>query len=324
MRFGVIGGGGMAGYHALNLTRIPGSTLVACGSPEYSQFTRDVAAKVDAPCYATAAEVFARNDIDAVVIATPTDTHKEMTIAALQAGKHVFVEKPLARNLADATEMIEAATRYQRKLMPGQVVRYFREYASARDLVIAGEIGTPAVARTVRNGAVPGGGRHWYGDIARSGGVALDLLVHDYDWLRWVFGPAERVYAKSMKHAGTDGKDALLTIVRFASGVIAHSEASWAYPSGWNAAFELAGSGGLINHVDGTVRDITLNAAAGSGATLAPDSGIEDAYLHQLRDFAAWCAGGPTPRCVAEDGYEALRLSLAAYESAQTGKAITL
>lgn len=324
MRFGVIGGGGMAGYHAHNITRMPGSTLVACGAPEFSQFTREVATNASAQCYATAAEVLAHNDIDAVVIATPTDTHKEMTIAALQAGKHVFVEKPIARTLADASAMIETANRYQRKLMPGQVVRYFREYAAARDLVLAGEIGSPAVARTNRNGTIPGGGRHWYGDIARSGGVALDLLVHDYDWLRWMFGPAERVYAKSMKHAGVDGKDAMLTIVRFASGVIAHAEASWAYPSGWNAGFELAGSAGVIAHTDGATRDITLNAVVGSGATLAPDSGLEDAYLHQLRDFATWCAGGPAPRCVAEDGYEALRMSLAAYDSAQSGKAISL
>lgn len=325
MRLGVIGGGGMAGYHALNITRIPHCTLVALGAPEYSPMTRDVAQNAAAPCYADAAAVYTRTDIDAVIIATPTDTHASVAIAAMQAGKHVFVEKPLARTLADATAIIEAAHRYQRHLMTGHVVRYFADYAQAHHIVTSGGIGQPGVARTTRCGAFPGGGRQWYADLPRSGGVLLDLLVHDYDWLRWTFGPADRIYARGLLNAGIDRKDAAMSIVHFASGVIAYAEASWAYPGGFRTSLEVSGSNGLIHHANDEVVDITLNAFSDTPVQLAPDvDGHEDPYLAQLRDFVAWCRGGAAPRSVSSDGYEALRMSLAALESVQTGRSVSL
>ena len=315
----------MAGYHALNITRMPHCTLVALGAPEYSTMTRDVATAAGAPCYDDASAVFTRGDIDAVIIATPTDTHAAVAVAAMQAGKHVFVEKPLARTLVDARAIIDASIRYQRHLMTGHVVRYFADYAQAHQLITTGGIGQPRIARTTRCGAFPGGGRHWYADLQRSGGVLLDLIVHDYDWLRWTFGPADRIYARGLINAGFDRKDAAMSIVHFASGVIAYAEASWAYPNGFRTSLEVSGSNGLIQHANDDVLDISLNAFADTTASLAPDvDGHEDPYLAQLRDFVAWCAGGPAPRSVAEDGYEALRMSLAALESVQTGRAVSL
>ncbi len=325
MRLGVIGGGGMAGYHALNITRIPQCTLVALGAPEYASATREVAAQVGAPCVTDAAAVYTRSDIDAVIIATPTDTHAAVAIAAMQHGKHVFVEKPLARTLADASAIIDASIRYQRHLMTGHVVRYFADYAQAHRLVTSGAIGQPGIARTNRCGAFPGGGRVWYADLQRSGGVLLDLIVHDYDWLRWTFGAPDRIYARGLLNAGFDRKDAAMSIVHFASGVIAYAEASWAYPNGFRTSLEVSGSNGLIHHANDEVADISLHAFPETSASLAPDMhGHEDPYLAQLRDFVAWCAGGSAPRSNAEDGYEALRMSLAALESVHTGRAVSL
>lgn len=325
MRLGVIGGGGMATYHAYNTTRIPHCTLVAMGSPEFSDAARNVAQHAAASCVDDAAAVYTRNDIDAVIIATPTDTHAAVAIAAMQHGKHVFVEKPLARTLSDASAIIEASIRYQRHLMTGHVVRYFADYAQAHQLVTSGAIGRPGVARTNRCGAFPGDGRHWYADLQRSGGVLLDLIVHDYDWLRWTFGAPDRIYARGLLNAGFDRKDAAMSIVHFASGVIAYAEASWAYPNGFRTSLEVSGSAGLIHHANDDVADIALNAFPNTAATLATDSdGHEDPYLAQLRDFVTWCGGGQAPRSVAEDGYAALRMSLAAIESVHTGRAVSL
>ena len=324
MRYGVIGGGGMASYHAHNITLIPAATLVACAAPELNDAIRATAQRVGATCYATAAEVCARPDIDAVVVATPTDTHAHAAILAMQAGKHVLVEKPLARTLADAQLMLDGAQQYGVKLMCGQVVRYFREYATAHQLITRGDIGTVGVARTSRCGAYPAA-HTWYADTVRSGGVALDVLVHDLDWLRWTFGEVTRVYARGLIDRAIPNRDTVMVILRFESGVIGYAEANWSYPNGFHTSLEVAGSNGLVAHRNDDVVDITLRPQAGSGARLAHDPlALEDPYLAQLSDFTQWCAGGTTPRSTARDGYEAVRLSLAVLESVQTGRPVLL
>ncbi len=324
MRYGVIGGGGMGSYHAHNITLIPGATLVACAAPELNDAIRATAQHVGATCFASAIEICARTDIDAVVIATPTDTHAQIAVLAMQSGKHVLVEKPLARTLADAQRMIDAAKQYGVKLQCGQVVRYFREYATAHQLITRGDIGTVGVARTSRCGAYPAANT-WFADTARSGGVALDLLVHDLDWLRWTFGEVTRVYARGLIDRAIPDRDTVMVILRFASGVIGYAEANWSYPNGFHTSIEVAGSNGIVAHRNDDVLDIKLRPQAGSSARLAQDLlALEDPYLAQLNDFNQWCAGGTAPRSTANDGYEALRLSLAVLESVHTGRPVLL
>jgi predicted dehydrogenase len=236
----------------------------------------------------------------------------------------VLVEKPLARSLADAQLMLDAAQQYGVKLMCGQVVRYFREYATAHQLITRGDIGTVGVARTSRCGAYPAA-HTWYADTVRSGGVALDLLVHDLDWLRWTFGEVTRVYARGLIDRAIPDRDTVMVILRFESGVIGYAEANWSYPNGFHTSLEVAGSNGLVAHRNDDVVDITLRPQAGSGARLAHDPlALEDPYLAQLIDFTQWCTDGTAPRSTARDGYEAVRLSLAVLESVQTGRPVHL
>jgi predicted dehydrogenase len=155
MRFGVIGGGSMASYHAYNVTRMAGATLVAFASPEYAESATNLAQRVGAECLSDVDTLCRRADIDAVIIASPTDTHMQAAVSAAQHGKHLFVEKPLARTLADAEQIVTAAERYGVKLQPGHVVRYMADYALAHTMVTSGEIGTPAVVRTTRGGDSP-------------------------------------------------------------------------------------------------------------------------------------------------------------------------
>lgn len=324
MRYGVIGGGGMASYHAHNLTLIPTATLVACAAFEFNDAIRATAQEVGATCTASVADLCARTDIDAVVIATPTDTHAQVALLAMQAGKHVLVEKPLARTLADAQLMLGASHHYGVKLLCGQVVRYFREYATAHQLITRGDIGTVAVARTTRCGTYPAA-HTWYADTARSGGVALDLLIHDLDWLRWTFGEVTRVYARGLIDRAIPNRDTVMVILRFASGVIGYAESNWSYPSGFHTSLEVAGSNGIVAHRNDDVLDLSLRSQVGSGAQLVADPlALEDPYLAQLSDFTQWCAGGTVPRSTAHDSYEALRLSLAVLESIQTGRPVYL
>jgi predicted dehydrogenase len=135
-----------------------------------------------------------------------------------RAGKHIICEKPLARTLDQGAAILDVVARAGVKLAVGHVVRYFPDYALAHDLVVRGEIGAPGVARATRGAGFPTVPGDWFSDVARSGGVALDLMIHDFDWLRWTFGLLERLYARGLTYAGHPRKDAAMVVARFRGG----------------------------------------------------------------------------------------------------------
>lgn len=322
MRYGIIGGGGMALTHARHVLRHREATLVACASEAFTPAMQSLVTTHNVPCTDTVAQVLSRQDIDAVLIATPTDTHAALTIAALEAGKQVFVEKPLARTVAEGQAMLAASQRTGNKLLCGQVVRYFADYAQSHTLITSGAIGRVGVARTSRAGAHPPA-QSWYADTPRSGGVALDLLIHDIDWLLWTFGPIARVYAKSLTARNIPGRDGVLAILRFHSGVIAHAEANWAYPGGFVTTLEVAGSDGIVSHRNTDAPDIALRPHSQTNAELATDNdALEDPYYAQFCAFDAWIGGGAAPRSTPEDSLRSLAVTLAVGESAARGAVV--
>src|SRR5204863_4959008 len=140
----------------------------------------------------------------------------------------------------------DAAAKANVPLMPGQVVRFFAEYATGNRLVKEGKVGKPAAARTRRGGLAPMGSHGWFQDYQRSGGVLLDLAVHDFDWLRWTLGEVKHLYSRSVGVATDGGPDYALTVLTFESGAVAHVESTWMDPSGFRTAFEVCGSEGMI------------------------------------------------------------------------------
>jgi predicted dehydrogenase len=326
MRIGIVGAGTMGRVHAAALQRIAGVEVTAFGALAIPERTVTLARELGAALLPDAEALLARPDIDAVVVATPTDTHHDMVIAAARAGKQIFCEKPLARTLEQGAAMIEAVQQAGVRLAVGQVVRYFPAYAAAHELVLAGELGTPGVARATRGAGFPRVPDNWYGDLARSGGVVLDLMIHDLDWLRWTLGPVERLYARGLSGRGLAGKDAAMAVLRFSSGALGYAEGNWAYPSGFRTTLEVSGSAGLVRSSNRDTAPLTFElepAADGGPAALPPlDDPSEDPYLAQLRDAVAWFAGGSPPRCPAEDAFESLRLALAALDSIHNGQPV--
>ncbi len=185
--------------------------------------------------------------IDIVDVCVPTFLHKSYVMKAADAGKHVICEKPLARSLEDAREMLDYCREKDVRLFVGHVLRFFPEYREAKALVDQGAIGDVAVVRTTRGGGFPMAWNNWYADFQNSGGLVLDMIIHDFDFLRWCFGEVERVYAKSLFGRGHYGMDYALVTLRFASGVIAHVEGTWAHES-FSMKFELAGKSGIIDY----------------------------------------------------------------------------
>jgi predicted dehydrogenase len=269
--------------------------------------------------------------VDVVDVCTPTHLHAEVAIAAARAGRHVICEKPMARTLADAEAMLAAARDAGVRLFVAHVVRFFPEYVAARAAVLDGAIGEPAVLRLTRASfrpRQPAG--HWFFDHAKSGGIVLDLMVHDLDYARWIAGDVVAVHCRSASVAQPEaGVDHAVAILTHRSGAISHVSASWGYaPPTFRTALEIAGSRGLIEQDSTATAPVTpslLADAAGGGLTAMADMGLAgDPFRLELAEFARAIRDGTEARIGAADGLEALRIALAADESARTGAVVRL
>lgn len=324
MRIGIIGAGTMARVHAQALGQIEQVQVVALATAQQTASAAAFATELGVELL-TVTALLARADVDAVVVAIPTDHHAAVVTASAQAGKHIFCEKPLARTLAEGEAMLEAVTTTGVKLAIGHVVRYFPAYVAVHDRILRGDIGTPGVARTTRGAGFPQVPGNWYADTTRSGGVVLDMMIHDLDWLRWTLGPVVRIHAQGLAFRGIAGKDAAMAILRFQNDALAYVEGSWSYVNGFRTTLEVSGSGGLLRTGSTTTEPLTFELAPTTGAAgvAVPTGNLnEDPYLLQLRAVIGWFEGGPLPRFSSEDALAALHLSLATLESIRSGQPI--
>lgn len=320
----------MGRTHAKAYAAMPGVSLagIVCREP-------DAAAPFAAACQSRAfgslEELLAVCDPDIIDVCVPTYLHKQFVQRAASMHKHVICEKPIARRIEDAESMIAACERAGVKLLVGQVVRFFPEYRRARELVQSGAIGRVGTVRTMRGGSFPRAWQDWYASVERSGSLIVDLIIHDIDYLRWCFGDVERVFAKSLSGREVNRVDHVYASVRFVSGVIAHVEGSWAFPSGFHTELEIAGQRGLIRHESRdsapihTVFQRPPADQAGTPGVEVPESPLEhDPYYRELAHFLACIEGREDPVITAREALEALRVSLAILESAQTGRPVTV
>lgn len=325
LRVGIVGAGTMGRTHAAAYLKLPNAQLVGIYDVDRT-FAERVASQFGAKPFDNYDSLL--QQVDMVDICTPTPTHLDLVLTAAQAGKHILCEKPLGRTLEQCEKMIEATQKAAVTLMPAQVLRFFPEFKQARDLVLAGAVGKPAAIRTKRGGPYPRAANDWYADVEQSGGPILDLVIHDFDWLRWTFGEVERVYAKALTFKKLRYIDYALITLRFRSGPIAHVEANWADPSGFKVDFEIAGDAGMIAYDSRFALPIMVakqDEGVGSGGVAVPESPLaEDPYYLEIKHFVDSVEQGQSPSITAEDGMKAVEIALAALESARTGKVICL
>lgn len=314
---GLIGAGGIAGVHIAGWLRLEVDVIVhsLVGAPELvARHGGQVAASLD--------DLLDRCDV--VDICTPTYTHRALVEAAAAAGRDVVCEKPFALTVEDTEAMIATCAAAGVGLFPAHVVRFFPEHAVAHDAVERGTLGTVAVQRYDRQGALPVA--PWFLDEALSGGIVMDLMLHDIDFARWNAGPVASLRAvRSVPDpSGTVAAQVVLT---HASGSVSSIGGVWsARPVAFRTRFEVAGTGGVLRY-DSAVNPTTwVNGGAAAGADgYAPRAAIgESPYQTELREFLAAFQGGPQPRVTAADGLEAVRLADAARRSLASGEAVTL
>jgi len=319
LKIGILGAGHIAGVHARHAARVPGVVLSGVTDLQ-TEKAEALAQQYGATVYPDVNSLLA-SDIDAVVVAVPTNAHIEMTESVLRAGKSAFCEKPLALSVADCEALMKtlqlSSESSQRPLIlaVGHVIRFFPEYAQARQQVQSGAIGEVAVARTRRAGDYPKA--PWFADESKSGGVLFDLLIHDLDFLLWTLGPVERVYAKIGR---SEGVEYASVVLRHRSGAISQSDGLWGDPAGFSTSFEFAGDAGLITFDSRTASTVTIATQSKASLALAPREPDSDPYYHQFASFADAVHGLPSQSVTVTEARDVVAIAEAARQSALTGK----
>ncbi len=319
----VIGVGAMGAYHAENLvTRVPGARLIGIADPQPG-LAEDVSVRVGGVRWSLDYQtLLADPAVEAVVIATPARFHAEAIVAAAQAGKAIFCEKPIAHELVDADRALQATRAAGVPLQVGFQRRFDRSFQRAHDLVTSGLLGQVQLLRSLtRDPSLDQPQR------VPAWGIFLETLIHDFDIVRFfaagaqpveVFAMADALIRPEWKARGL--LDTATVSVRFDSGALATCDASFQAVYGYDVRAEVFGSDGMASV--GEQSPIKLVHHTRSGSTQPrPDWFVDvfgDAYVAELAHFVRSVRAGTPPECTGEDGRAALALARAAIESVES------
>ncbi len=221
---GLIGAGPMGRHLAQVTHKLPNCKVGFVCDPD-QQHARETAQELDAEITASLEELLGHDGLDAVIIASPNYLHAQQTVAAAQAGKHIFCEKPMALNVADVRQMIEAASLNGVKLMIGQVLRYIVPFVWIIEFIAAGNLGKPFGMQVTRIGGPWGGsyGQSWRIRRNECGGPLLEIGAHEIDFIRCILGEATSVFARLEQFLPTDidYEDFASVMISFQNGHVA-------------------------------------------------------------------------------------------------------
>jgi inositol 2-dehydrogenase len=326
VRLGVAGLGRMGRLHAENLAAAPGVELVRLVDADEVR-ARELAADLGCEWSTSYADLLADADIDGVVVVTPTPLHVAMIEQAAAAGKHVFCEKPLAFDAAEAAKGVAAAETAGIKLQVGFHRRFDPDWAGATARIEAGELGEIYLFRTsLRDMAPPP-----LDYIRSSGGFFVDMTIHDLDTARWMAGEIVEVTAvgaalsdPGFAEAG-DLDNAIVTL-RFASGALGVIDNSRVAGYGYECSTEVIGSKATVR-IGGHRRLHTAWLSAGSMQVDWVSDFIERyplAYRLELEHFVASIRDDTPPLVTGADGVAALVLAEACRRSYDEGRPVRL
>lgn len=325
MNLGIIGCGGIGRLHA-QMAANCGLKIVACADKDAGA-SKALAKGYGAQALGEAEQVLRRPDVDVVLIATPTPRHAAGIAEAAAAGKHIFCEKPFCSTVQQCKSAIEAAKKAKVKLFVGHVVRYFHEFETMKAQIEAGKIGDPGFVKLYRGGFYPGGPGSWFRDYSQSGGVTFDCMIHDLDWIRYMFGEPKRIFCQALRRSEPEKMDYSQVTMRMANGMLAMVIGTWAHPAGFRVKAEICGSGGMLEF-DSTTTSLAsmMRQVPGAAPTMVVPSSAEDISPYQLewQDFIGWIEGKSKPRVTPEDAMRAVEIALGALKSADTGKPVDL
>jgi UDP-N-acetylglucosamine 3-dehydrogenase len=323
IRVGLAGTGSMGLTHAQAFATIPGVVVAAVLDIDRDRAVQ-LAATVGAHPYSDLDAMLEAEKLDVVDCCLPTAQHRITVKQAAQYGCHVICEKPLTLTVADGQAMIAATRAAGTQLLVGQVVRFFPEYQRIASALREGRIGTPVSLTMLRQGSSPGGSRSWYLDETQSGGIFLDMMIHDFDWALHHLGPAERVYARLVQRFEPRAFTQGMATIRHTSGALSQITGTWGHPGPFTTMVELAGDGGLLQHNSSESTPIILYAETAPrepGDVPLPDLSVTNPYRVELAHFVDVLAGRAESLVRPEEALAALSLALSARASAATNQA---
>jgi myo-inositol 2-dehydrogenase/D-chiro-inositol 1-dehydrogenase len=328
IRFAVLGCGRIGRMHARNLARHPRAKLVSVFDI-VGKSAADTAAELGVTAAATVEEVLADSRVQAVLIATSTDTHVPLITASAKAGKAVLCEKPIDLDLTRAEACGAEIAPLKATVMIGFNRRFDPSFRSVHDRIRAGEIG--ALEQLVIISRDPSPPPIAY--VKVSGGLFRDMTIHDFDLARYMAGDIESVYATGGNLVDPDigaagDIDAAMIVMRAKSGALIHINNSRRCAYGYDQRVEAFGATGMLQAHN---RFATSVQHWGKGGTGTRDTAqpffIEryaEAYAAEIDHFVECALAGATPMSSFADGVAALKLAEAAGESLRTGKAVSL
>jgi len=339
--WGVIGAGGIARRRTIPEGIVParGAKLVAVMDVDERAATEVAAEFGVGAAYAEIEPLLARDDVDAVYVATPAYVHAEQALAAIKAGKHVLVEKPVAMTAAEARKIAAAARRKGVTVGTGFMMRHHGAHRKIKQLLDKGTIGTPVLGRAQLSCWYPPIGGAWRQDPKLGGGGAfIDMGNHCFDLLEMFLGRTREVHAfvASLVHAYRSEDTALVTF-RFASGAVGVVDTLFNVPDESSKnVLELYGSAGSIR-CEGTIGQapggtVRLVAVQGGGYDAQQQRKVSGERLVRFREVNTYCAeiedftrairDGRPPAVPIEDGIWNMKVVDAAYRSARTGRRV--
>jgi myo-inositol 2-dehydrogenase / D-chiro-inositol 1-dehydrogenase len=327
VRFGLLGAGRIGKVHAKAVTGDAGAKLVAVADA-MAPAAEAIAAQYGCEVRSIAA-IMAADDIDAVVICTPTDTHADLIEAAVKAGKAVFCEKPIDLSLARVKACLEVVRAHKGTLMVGFNRRFDPHFRAVRAEIDKGTIGTPEmVVITSRD---PGAPPVEY--IARSGGIFRDMTIHDFDMARFLLGEeisevvatAAAIVDPAIGVAGDF--DSVQVLLKTASGRQAVISNSRRATYGYDQRIEVHGSLGAVSAEN--QRPVSIEVATAAGYTRPPlhdffMTRYIEAYAAEIASFIAAIGGAGKAEPTGEDGLVALALAEAALKSVAEGRVVKM
>ncbi|MEK6646169.1 MAG: Gfo/Idh/MocA family oxidoreductase [Candidatus Firestonebacteria bacterium] len=318
VKIGFIGTGGIANAHAGVLSQLPDVKIIACTDVDEKK-GNEFASKYSAKFLKDYKALLDIKEIDAVYICTPPYLHKEQVIDTAKAKKHIFCEKPITLNLADADEIAKVIKSAGVKLMVGYILHFYPACKTLKDIFESGKLGSLLTCWSNRLGYF-NTAKKWISDPSKSGGMTVEFFTHDLDWLKWVGGEVLSVYGKVWRvHPDTQTEDNIWTILTFKTGV-GVGGASWASPLG-NTTMGVIGTKGGAIMLDWTKIKVKENNGEEKIIEVEP-TGV--AMVNEDKHFIECIKSGKDPINNIVDAREVLRIALAVQQSSRENKVIQL
>ncbi|MBP0624812.1 inositol 2-dehydrogenase [Cupriavidus consociatus] len=329
LRVAVLGAGRIGKIHAANVAADRRLKLVVVADP-YKEGVEALAAQLGCDSSVDCAAAIDREDVDAVIIGTPTDTHIDLTLRAVRLGKPVLCEKPIDLDIERALAAVEEIERHHGTVMLAFNRRFDPDAMRVKQAIEDGEVGD--VRQIVITSRDPGLAPTEY--LRHSGGIFRDMTIHDFDTARWLLGE-EPVEVMAMGNRLVDPAlealgdyDSVMVLLRTASGKQCHINGSRQAVYGFDQRLEVFGSKGMLlndNHRPTTLRRWT------SGATDAREPLLNfflerhaDSYKVELDRFVTALEGKTPMPATPRDGIRALRIANCAFEAAETGRCVKI